>query len=525
MILINDLTNTKQYTVAELSNALKGVIEDRFSLIRVRGEVSGFRGPHSSGHVYFSIKDVNARIDAVIWKGAYSKMRVKPSEGLEVVAVGKVTTFAGKSTYQLIVESIEPAGVGALMAMLEERRKRLASEGLFDDDRKKQLPFLPRVLGVVTSPTGAVIRDIVHRVADRFPLEVLVWPVRVQGNTSGAEIASAVNGFNALPGPANIIAPDIIIIARGGGSLEDLWSFNDESVVRAVADSRIPVISAVGHETDWTLVDYVADVRAPTPTAAAEISVPVHAELLATIADLSRRHYASLKRLLLRFRVDLRSISRALPTSEAGLAGPRQQLDNSGSKLISAYEVTLARHHLITSRFAARLGMCSPRAVLARNGERLVALTARLKGARNKSSDTRTQNLRVLRQREATAVAAQLAVARFQISAGRTSLENTAFRIATAIGGTLSRRHTAFDAIQQMLRSLSYKSVLSRGFALIRTNNAVVVRTAKVLALGTRLDIEFADGHASAVVSSAKDSVVRAAKKRSKPLTGQPALF
>ena len=273
--------NAPEITVSELSSALRRAIEDRFGYVRVRGEISGFRGPHSSGHAYFCLKDANARLDAVVWRTAFQRMRLKPEDGLEVVATGRLTTFPGKSTYQIVIEALELAGVGALMALLEARRRKLAEEGLFDAARKRKAPFLPKVVGVVTSPTGAVIRDILHRLADRFPVRVIVWPVRVQGETSAAEVAAAIDGFNALPPEGRAARPDVLIVARGGGSLEDLMSFNDEAVVRAAARSLIPLIAAVGHETDWTLLDHAADVRAPTPTAAAEFAVPVRADLLA----------------------------------------------------------------------------------------------------------------------------------------------------------------------------------------------------------------------------------------------------
>ena len=268
-------TNAPEITVSELANALKRAIEDRFGYVRVRGEISGYRGRQASGHAYFSLKDANARLDAVVWRTTLQRMQLKPEEGLEVIATGRLTTFPGKSTYQIVIETLELAGVGALMALLEARRRKLAEEGLFDVARKRKAPFLPRVVGVVTSPTGAVIRDILHRLADRFPVRVIVWPVRVQGETSAAEVAAAIDGFNALPLDGKAPRPDVLIVARGGGSLEDLMSFNDEAVVRAVARSAIPLIAAVGHETDWTLIDHAADVRAPTPTAAAEFAVPV----------------------------------------------------------------------------------------------------------------------------------------------------------------------------------------------------------------------------------------------------------
>jgi exodeoxyribonuclease VII large subunit len=277
-------SNVAEYSVSEISGALKRTVEDTFGHVRVRGEISGYRGPHSSGHAYFALKDDRARLEAVIWRGSMSRLRFRPEEGMEVIATGKLTTYPGSSKYQIVIEQMEPAGAGALMALLEERKQRLASEGLFDPAVKQLLPFMPRVIGVVTSPTGAVIRDIIHRIADRYPLHVIVWPVRVQGETSGPEVAAAVDGFNALLDEGNIPRPDVLIVARGGGSLEDLWGFNDEIVVRAVAASHIPVISAVGHETDWTLIDLAADIRAPTPTGAAEMAVPVKEDLLAALA-------------------------------------------------------------------------------------------------------------------------------------------------------------------------------------------------------------------------------------------------
>ena len=333
--------NAPEITVSELSGALKRAIEDRFGYVRVRGEISGYRGPHSSGHAYFSLKDANARLDAVIWRTAFQRLRVKPEEGLEVVATGKLTTFPGKSSYQIVIEALELAGVGALMALLEARRKKLAAEGLFDAARKRKVPFLPMVVGVVTSPTGAVIRDILHRLADRFPVRVVVWPVRVQGETSAAEVAAAIDGFNALRPGGAAARPDVLIVARGGGSLEDLMSFNDEAVVRAAARSAIPVIAAVGHETDWTLLDHAADLRAPTPTAAAEFAVPVRADLLAALADLDARCRGAIRRFALRLRADLRALSRALPGGEAIIAQPRQRLDRAAETLTARVRAAL----------------------------------------------------------------------------------------------------------------------------------------------------------------------------------------
>ncbi|MFD0935476.1 exodeoxyribonuclease VII large subunit, partial [Methylobacterium trifolii] len=272
--------NQPEWSVGDLAAALKRTLEDSFGHVRLRGEISGYRGQHGSGHAYFSLKDGNARIDAVVWKGSFNRLRQKPQEGLEVVATGRITTFAGKSSYQIVVESLEPAGIGAWMALLEERKRMLAAEGLFSPEHKRAIPYLPRSIGIVTSPTGAVIRDILHRLADRFPRPVLVWPVRVQGDGAADEVAAAIRGFNALAPDGPIPRPDVLIVARGGGSIEDLWAFNEESVVRAAFASAIPLISAVGHETDTTLIDFVSDRRAPTPTAAAELAVPVRADLM-----------------------------------------------------------------------------------------------------------------------------------------------------------------------------------------------------------------------------------------------------
>src|SRR2546429_4572578 len=289
MTAAENLINAPEFTVSELSSALRRTVEDAYGHVRVRGEISGFRGAHSSGHCYFALKDENAKIEAVIWKSALYRMRFKPQEGLEVIATGKLTTYPGSSKYQIVIEALEPAGIGALMALMEERKKKLPAQGPFDEARKQLLPWLPEVIGGATSPTGAVIRDILHRLEDRFPRRVLVWPVKVQGDGSAEQVAAAIRGFNALPVGGRIPRPDVLIVARGGGSLEDLWSFNEEIVVRAAASSRIPLISAVGHQTDITLIDFAADKRAPTPNAAAEMAVPVRSELLAEVSVLARR--------------------------------------------------------------------------------------------------------------------------------------------------------------------------------------------------------------------------------------------
>src|SRR3954453_12730844 len=370
-------SNAPEWSVSDLAGALKRTLEEAFGYVRLRGEISGYRGPHSSGHAYFCIKDQNARIDAVVWKGTFSRLRFKPEEGLEVIATGRITTFPGKSTYQIVVESLEPAGAGALMALLEERRRKLTAEGLFETARKRRLPYLPRVVGVITSPTGAVIRDILHRLDDRFPRHVLVWPVRVQGETCADEVSAAIRGFNALKPGGKIPRPDVLIVARGGGSIEDLWGFNEEMVVRAAAESEIPLVSAVGHETDWTLLDHVADMRAPTPTGAAEMVVPVRAELAVAVLDLARRHGEAALRLVERRRSDLRATARALPTPEALFSPKWQRLDLAATKLYPALARNARGHEERLLKVARQLAHVSPVANVARMRARLDAVGPR----------------------------------------------------------------------------------------------------------------------------------------------------
>src|SRR5580698_1736346 len=372
------LANIPEWSVSELSSALKKTVEDAYGFVRVRGEITGYRGPHSSGHNYFAIKDEGAKIDAVIWKGVYGRIRFKPEEGLEVIATGKLTTYPGRSSYQIVIDRLEPAGVGALMALLEERKKKLAAEGLFDEARKQLLPWLPEVIGVVTSPTGAVIRDILHRLEDRFPRRVLVWPVKVQGEGSAEQVAAAIRGFNALPEGGRIPRPDLLIVARGGGSLEDLWSFNEEIVVRAAAESMIPLISAVGHETDITLIDFAADKRAPTPTAAAEMAVPVRAELFVEVAGLARRTMLCWQRGHESRRNELRAAVRALPGLSELLAIRRQRLDGAASALPRSLKANTHAHFRHFAGVSARLTMRVLRGQLAQARQRLTVSGERM---------------------------------------------------------------------------------------------------------------------------------------------------
>src|SRR5687768_7143282 len=355
MPVAENLINAPEFTVSELAGAIKRALEEGFGYVRLRGEVSGFRGPHSSGHCYFALKDEKARIEAVIWRTAWARLKVKPEEGMEVVVQGRVTSYPGSSKYQIVIETLEPAGLGALMAMLEERRRKLAAEGLFEEARKKPLPFLPKVVGIVTSPTGAVIRDMLHGFEERFPTRVLVWPVRVQGETCAAEVAAAIRGFNAIAPGGRVPRPDVLIVARGGGSLEDLLGFSDEAVVRAAAESAIPLISAVGHETDWTLLDYTADARAPTPTKAAEWAVPIFADLAEDLAKLGLRLSIGLRRLVQGAGAHLKAAARGLPRLEDLLSLPRQRFDAAADRLERCFLASLQKRHTRLAQLRGRL--------------------------------------------------------------------------------------------------------------------------------------------------------------------------
>jgi exodeoxyribonuclease VII large subunit len=464
--------NIVEWTVSELSSALKRTVEDAYAYVRVRGEVSGFKGPSPSGHVYFRLKDDKAVIEAVIWKREFARLRMRPQEGLEVVVTGRLTTFSGSSKYQIVIETLEPAGLGALMALLEERKKKLTAEGLFDPARKQLLPFLPDVIGVVTSPTGAVIRDILHRLADRFPRRVLVWPVRVQGDGSADQIAAAIRGFNALPEAGPIPRPDLLIVARGGGSLEDLWSFNEEIVVRAAADSMIPLISAVGHETDVTLIDFAADKRAPTPTAAAEMAVPVRSELLVQVDSLARRSLACWQRCQEARRTELRAAIRALPNAEELFSLPRQRLDHAAARLtLQTLHTRIARERQSLALLAQRSRQCLRHGV-ERRRERFEQLSHRLAAARFAYVNARRAQIERARERT---------LALF----GRARLAATAL---------IQNRAARVERAGRLLTAVSYRGVLARGFALVRAADGKPLRTAAAVAPGLQLNIEFADG-------------------------------
>lgn len=347
-------TNAQEFSVSEISNLLKKRVEDAFPHVRVRGEISGFKRA-ASGHLYFDLKDEGAVMNAVCWRGVAGHFKVQPEEGMEVVVTGKITTYQGSSRYQIVVERLEPAGAGALMALLEARKKQLAAEGLFNEERKKPIPYLPKVIGVVTSPTGAVIRDILHRIGDRFPCHVLVWPVLVQGENAKEQITKAIQGFNAITGEGNIPRPDLLIVARGGGSIEDLWAFNEEMVVRAAAASEIPLISAVGHETDTTLIDFASDRRAPTPTAAAEMAVPVKADLVAALLQMAQRLFGGISRELKHKTQYVEGLARGLISPQKLLENMTQRLDDWSERLTGALPKLLNEKQQRLALLAANL--------------------------------------------------------------------------------------------------------------------------------------------------------------------------
>ncbi len=463
-------SNIVEFTVSELSFALKRVVEGSFEQVRVRGEVGRVSKP-GSGHIYLDLKDEKAVLAAVIWKGVAGRLRFLPEQGLEVIATGKLTTFPGQSKYQIVIDHIEPAGAGALMALLEARRKQLAAEGLFDAARKKPLPYLPTVIGVVTSPSGAVIRDILHRLRDRFPVRVLIWPTRVQGEGAAEEIAAGIYGFNALAQGGPIPRPDVIIVARGGGSIEDLWAFNEEVTVRAVAHSAIAVISAVGHETDWTLIDYAADLRAPTPTGAAEMAVPVRTELLAALANLEGRRQGAIARALERRRRDLTALARAMPALADLVALPRQRLDNAAELLRLKLAGFVGRKRERFGAWAARLSPATLRRAFAQKHDQLAARHIRLVQAV------------LVRTRHA-----------------RRDAGNVSQRLHRHLLTRVTGRHR--DRLAQasrLLGSYSYQSVLERGFALVRAADGAMIRSAAAIASGDHLSIRFADGDVGAI--------------------------
>jgi exodeoxyribonuclease VII large subunit len=445
MELVQTLSSevAQEFTVTEISRAIKQTVEGKFSYVRVRGEISGCKAA-TSGHMYFSLKDDHSLIASVCWKGVSTMLAFKPEDGMEVICTGRISTFPGRSTYQLVVHSMEVAGVGALLAMLEKRKNQLAKEGLFDASRKQKLPLLPMTIGVVTSPTGAVIQDILHRISDRFPVHVLIWGVLVQGTGAAEEIAEAIHGFNNLP--EHITKPDLLIVARGGGSIEDLWAFNEEVVIRAVADSKIPLISAVGHETDTTLIDYVSDMRAPTPTAAAELALPVREEMLA-------------------------------------------ELQASQARMVLALEKIIERREVVIERLSMRMARVSN--IIADHARKVEKLSDGLKH--------QFQRFFYTKQMRVEHVGNRLTLNHLKKEFANQSREisNLENRMEAATRRFMILNYTKLDSYAKLLESYHYQKVLKRGYALVRAEQKLLI-SATGVSSGQTLSIEFHDGHLSA---------------------------
>lgn len=437
--------NAPEFSVSELSSVLKRMIEGEFSNVRIRGEVGRVSRP-ASGHLYFDLKDDKSVIASVTWKGQASKLATQPEEGLEVVATGKITTFAGQSRYQMIVSEMSVAGIGALMAQLEKRKKKLEAEGLFDKKIKKEIPYLPEIIGVITSPSGAVIRDILHRLSDRFPRKVLLWPVSVQGESCAPDVTAAINGFNKLTPGGAMPRPELIIVARGGGSIEDLWGFNEESVVRAASESEIPLISAVGHETDTTLIDLASDLRAPTPTAAAEYAVPVRADLMGWLSSMEERRVRSLSSSLEIKRQRLKDLSRGLPAPADLVAMAAQRLDAVSDRL--------------------------PRALSAVSNNKRTLLLQTSAGLRGRL----LQNKLIDRTKEMN---------RFVKS------------IEANIRLIIQRNQSALDGLERIRKTLGYEATLRRGYTVVRNKDGKLITRLKEADVNKELEIEFYDGKTS----------------------------
>ena len=528
--------NAEPYSVSELSGAVKRTVEDAFSHVRVRGEIGRVSRPRS-GHIYLDLKDDRATISGVIWKGQAARLSHRPEEGLEVIATGRLTTFPGQSKYQIVIDDIRPAGAGALMAQLEATRRKLAAEGLFDEGRKQALPFLPEVIGVVTSPTGAVIRDILHRLRDRFPRKVLVWPVRVQGQGAAEEVAAAIRGFDALTPGGAVPRPDLVIVARGGGSLEDLWAFNEEAPVRAAAECRIPLISAVGHETDTTLIDFAADWRAPTPTAAAERAVPVRSDLLAFLAGQDGRLKRALREALTGRRQRLTDLSRGLPRPEALLEAPRQRLDLAGARLPGLLRALAAGERARLSRAAGGL---RPQALRAMTGERrreVAALdgalgrglrrSARREGERlgraSAALDRALPRLAAERSRSFARVAPRLTpdLPEQRVSMAREALDVASRRCARAAASDLDRRRARLSELERLRATLGYEETLRRGYAVVEGPDGVVMHAEEARA-APRLTLRFSDGE---VAARPEEGRPVAPRRKAKAPEGQGSLF
>ena len=504
--------NAPEFTVSEISGAVKKTLEGAFGRVRVRGEIGRVMRA-GSGHMYYDLKDERNVISCNTWKGQVAGLSMLPEEGLEVIVTGKVSSFGGQSRYNINVDSIEVAGEGALMALLEKRKKTLAAEGLFDAERKTPLPYLPEIIGVVTSPQGAVIRDILHRLRDRFPRKVLIWPVAVQGDACAPQVTAAVNGFNSLTPGGALPRPDLIIVARGGGSIEDLWGFNEESVARAVAASQIPVISAVGHETDTTLIDFVSDQRAPTPTAAAEMAVPVRLDLLATVDSYEARMSRALSGLVARRQERVRDLTRALPRPDELTRPAEQQLDAATARLGPALIAATQTKRVQLERRAAPLRPTilarrtdQMKARLDRATERLdAALVGRVEKGRLRLGGVKLSRTSILRDTRS---------AKDRLDRVSQSLSDAANRQLNGLSDGVAR-------LDRLRQTLGYKATLGRGYAVVRAEGRVVTSKAEA-AKAEVLEIEFKDERLM-VAAGATGPKLKSPKKP--PKEGQGSLF
>ena len=435
--------NIPEYSVTELSSALKSTIEDNFGYVRIKGELSGVN-KHSSGHIYLTLKDENAIINGIIWRSSVAKIKIQPEEGLEVICSGKISTgynpgrYPGRSNYQITIDSMKPAGVGALMAILEERKQKLKIEGLFEEIHKKTLPKYPTSIGVITSPTGAVLQDIKHRISDRFPCNIILWPVPVQGNDAAELIENAISGFNTLD-ESKIQKPDVIILARGGGSIEDLWCFNEEEVVRAVFQSQIPVISAIGHETDTTLVDYAADMRAPTPTAAAELATPAKDILIAELSENSNRLDSSIKNIVSMSRERVVSVQKLLPSYQNLFNLKLNEINILAQRLPTAIKIYLQNEITNLQTSSSKLN--------------LKILKEKIKNSQNSLSSLKNQ----------------------LNNKSKTNLSTQSNRVLSA---------------SKLLESLSYKSVIKRGFSVVRNSSNIILTKKTDVLNDKKLNVE-----------------------------------
>ena len=489
-------TNLPEFSVSDISSAIRRTLENEFGRVRVRGEITEMKR-YPSGHIYFSLKDEAAKLSGIVWKGSVSRLGLVPENGVEVIATGRISAYSERSSYQFIVERMEYAGAGALLARIELLRQRLGAEGLFDQDRKRPLPGLPKVIGVVTSERGAVIQDIRTTLLRRFPRTLLLWPVAVQGEGAAAQIAAAIAGFDALPIGGAVPRPDVLIVARGGGSLEDLMAFNDEAVLRAAAACRIPLISAVGHETDTTLIDFVSDMRAPTPTAAAEMAIPPRADLLADLAQKAARLSGALAQVTRERRVRLMRAERGLPDLPSLLGNARQRLDNRGERLVMALPNLLERR----------------RSALAAAGARLPDLPAMLDAARSRVRDRGERLLLALPacvtiRRHALGLAGQRLGSGLRQSVG--SVQQRAGRVLGRLTGAppralLREAMARLEGTSARLESVSPLAVLARGYALVTDTAGTPVTQAKAVKPGARLRLRFADGETKVTAEGRRD--------------------